>query len=143
MQTLRSSADSSAHKMLNGIRIVIVEDDLDSRELLEELLLDAGASVKAADSAANGFQAYQAFRPQIVISDIGMPGEDGTSLARRIRASEPPDASPTPLIALTAFTQPHERARVMQAGFNLHVSKPFDVDALLDNVLTLTRASEE
>jgi CheY-like chemotaxis protein len=66
-----------------------------------------------------------------------MPGEDGTSLARRIRASEPPGAPPTPLIALTAFTLPHERSRVMEAGFNVHVGKPFDIDALLDNVRAL------
>ncbi len=126
-----------AADFLEGVRVLLVEDDEDSRELLVELLLQAGAVVEAADCAATGFRAFQSFHPHVLISDIGLPDEDGVSLARRIRASEPPGAPPTPLVALTAYTSPRDRARVLEVGFNLHIGKPFDMDALLHSVRSM------
>ena len=126
---------------LEGVKVVVVEDDQDSRELLAELLAEAGAQVQAAESAASGFAAFNAFRPDLLISDIGMPDEDGHSLARRIRASEAPDDGRTPLIALTAFTRAQDRERTKESGFDLHLPKPVEIDTLLDSVRALAPKS--
>jgi CheY-like chemotaxis protein len=135
--TAAEKHDAHAADFLEGVRVLLVEDDEDSRELLVELLLQAGAVVEAADCAAAGFRTFQSFHPQVLISDIGLPDEDGVSLARRIRASETPEAPPTPLVALTAYSSPRDRARALAGGFNLHIGKPFDVEALLHSVRSM------
>lgn len=118
---------------LNGIRILIVDDDRDSRELLAEALTDAGADVSVAESAEHGVAHYLTSGPSIVVSDIAMPGEDGYSLARRIRAHEVDKrTAPTPLIALSAFTRAEDKSRAEQAGFTAHLSKPIVANELVE-----------
>jgi DNA-binding response OmpR family regulator len=134
MTAAEESYVEDTSSLLEGIKILLVEDDEDSRELLIEILQGAGAVVEAAATAASGFSAFQSFHPQVLISDIGLPDEDGMSLARRIRALEAPQGSRTPLIALTAYTAPRERTRVLEAGFNLHIGKPYDLNELLHSV---------
>jgi PAS domain S-box-containing protein len=118
---------------LNGITILIVDDDRDSRELLAEALTDAGADVSVAESAEQGFASYLTTRPSIVVSDIAMPGEDGYSFARRIRAHEVGQSmAPTPLIALSAFTRAEDKLRAEHAGFSAHLSKPIVANELVE-----------
>ncbi len=122
--TRAASPPPPAACRLDGLKVLIVDDDPDSREVLADALADAGAEVEAADSAERGFQRYVSAVPRIVVSDIAMPDEDGYSLARRIRAHQVEHGRDTPLIALSAFTRSQDKARAKQAGFSEYLTKP-------------------
>lgn len=123
---------------LDGVKVLIVDDDRDSREVLMEALMDAGAEVVAAESAPAGLDRYVSAAPGVVVSDIAMPNEDGYSLARRIREFEAgARAAPTALVALSAFTRAEDKVRALEAGFSAHLSKPVvanDLVALIAHV---------
>jgi PAS domain S-box-containing protein len=122
---------------LSGVRILVVDDEEDARDVLRDLLTDAGAMVDTADSAASGFAAVRRLKPDMLISDIGMPGEDGFSLVRRVRGLDADEGGSTPAIALTAYTRDQDRADALEAGFTAHVSKPVNTDALVATVAHL------
>lgn len=126
---------------LSGVRVLVVEDDPDARELVTAILEDAGAVVEAADSAANGFAALRAFRPQLLLSDISMPDEDGYSLIRRVRALDVNEGGSVPSIALTAYTRVEDRAKALRAGFDLHMGKPVRPVDLVAAVRTLATST--
>ncbi len=118
-------------------RILVVDDDRDTREAVAEMLAQAGALVQVADSAAAAFALVAEFQPTLVLSDIAMPGEDGCSLLRKIRALAPDQGGDVPAIALTALAREDDRARAMAAGFHSFVAKPVDMNHLKQVVLTL------
>ena len=126
---------------LHGVRVLIVEDDDDARELLADVLSDAGAEVTRAASAAEAFSAVEAEPPQVMISDVGMPIEDGYSLMRRIRALPPERGGDIPAIALTAYARPDDVRAAAAAGFQLHVVKPVRPDQLLDAIRSFVRSA--
>jgi PAS domain S-box-containing protein len=109
---------------LDGLRVLVVEDDRDARELLGVILEQCGAHVTLTSSAADGMTAFEAKRPDVIVSDIEMPAEDGYGLIRRIRALSPDEGGNTPAAALTAYASPADRMKVLGAGFNIHVAKP-------------------
>lgn len=111
-------------RQLSGLRVLVVEDDVDARELVTAILEDAGAVVAAAESAAEGFAAVTSFRPDLLVSDISMPDEDGYSLIRRVRALAVTEGGEIPSIALTAHTRIEDRTKALRAGFTLHMGKP-------------------
>lgn len=115
---------------LAGLSIVIVDDDRDARELLQEMLIDAGAEVHAAGTAAEGLALVQVHRPDVIVSDIGMPARDGYQLMRDVRALDAAAGGATPAIAVTAFVREGDRTRAMQAGFQAHVAKPIELPEL-------------
>jgi CheY-like chemotaxis protein len=119
------SFSAPAPKALAGHRVLIVEDDVDCRELLEFVLVDAGALVESAASAADGFDTVLRFHPELIVSDIGMPVEDGYSFIRRVRALDLADGGGVPAIALSAFTRTTERERALKEGFSIYIGKPF------------------
>jgi CheY-like chemotaxis protein len=123
--------------LLSGLRILVVEDDADARELVAAILEGAGAIVEAVESAAAGFAAMRSFRPQLLVSDISMPDEDGYSLIRRVRALAVAEGGDIPSIALTAYTRIEDRAKALRAGFNLHMGKPVRPVDLVSAVKTL------
>lgn len=125
---------------LGGLRVLVVEDDPDIRELLASILAQAGAVVASAESAATGFDEVRRFRPQLLVSDIGMPREDGYSFIRRVRALGDDAGGQIPSIALTAFTSDGDRARALRAGFTLHMGKPVEAFELVYAVKTLANA---
>jgi CheY-like chemotaxis protein len=125
---------------LGGLRVLVVEDDPDIRELLASILTQAGAVVESAESAARGFDTFCGFRPQLLVSDIGMPLEDGYSFIRRVRALGADAGGLIPSIALTAFTSDSDRAQAMRAGFTLHMGKPVEAIELVCAVRTLAEA---
>ncbi|MES1172830.1 MAG: ATP-binding protein [Myxococcales bacterium] len=131
----RSMDASGEIALLPGIEVLIVDDDEDSRSLLELALERTGARVQVADSAASAFALLEQRRIDVIISDIGMPDEDGFSLIRRVRAF----ASPSQLkaIALTAYAREEDVTRALEAGFQRHVAKPTDVAALAKLVAEL------
>jgi CheY-like chemotaxis protein len=126
---------------LAGLRILIVEDDPDGRELLAAILEGAGAAVLRASSAREGFELLQRSPVHLLVSDIAMPDEDGYSLMRKIRTLAPALGGAVPAIALTAFTADTDRDRSLAAGFARHLGKPVDAIALLDTALALVRGN--
>jgi CheY-like chemotaxis protein len=119
-----ASSGTRTGRILQGVSILIVEDDDDAREMVSIILVNAGAAVECAASAAEGFQAAYASRPQLLVSDIGMPDEDGYSLMRRIRALQSGEGGDILAIALSAFTRPEDRMLALRAGFTIHIAKP-------------------
>jgi PAS domain S-box-containing protein len=119
---------------LKGTYLLVTDDDDDNRELLRVALEDAGAEVTAVCSAAEAMAAIAARPPDLLLSDIGMPGEDGYSLVRRLRALPPERGGRIPAIALTAHARPLDRAEALMAGFQEHVSKPIDPAELIVSV---------
>ncbi|RYZ38308.1 MAG: response regulator [Myxococcaceae bacterium] len=124
--------------VLQGLHVLVVDDEPDARELLSAVLESRGAVVFTAASAHEGFEKLRLFRPQVVLSDIGMPGEDGYSLLRRLRALPDDQGGQTPAIALTAFARMEDRTRALLAGFQMHVPKPIDPAELVSVLATLT-----
>lgn len=122
---------------LAGLRILVVEDENDTRELLREILSGCGSSVEIAGSVSEGLEAFRRSRPDILISDIGMPDEDGYSFIRRIRALPAEDGGRIPAIALTAFARTEDRTAALRAGFRAHVPKPIDLGELLAVIASL------
>ncbi len=124
---------------LEGLRVLAVDDEPDARELVIAALTQFGADVRTADSAEEAVRALSAWRPHVLLADIGMPVEDGYSLIRRIRARPPDKGGLTPAAALTAYAQPEDRARALAAGFQEHVAKPTTPGELARVVATLAR----
>jgi PAS domain S-box-containing protein len=118
-------------RVLGGARILVVDDEHDAGEWVAELLRAAGAEVRLAASAANGLDAMRSWRPDLLISDIGMPGEDGYALMKRVRALPPEDGRQTPALALTAHARAEDRMRALSVGFQMHAAKPIDPIELL------------
>jgi signal transduction histidine kinase/CheY-like chemotaxis protein len=121
---------------LTGIAVLVVEDNDDSRRLLQTILSRSGAVVQVAESAATALRILAGEWPDVVISDIEMPGEDGYSLIRKIRLQEPPSRH-VPAIALTAYTRSVDRVRALAAGFQTHMSKPVEPAELVAAVKSL------
>jgi CheY-like chemotaxis protein len=121
---------------LRGLRVLVVDDDRDGLDLVSAILVGNGAEVRTCPSASEGFEALRAWRPDVVISDIEMPGEDGYALIRRIRALET-EAARTPAVALTAYGRMEDRLRTLSAGYSMHVPKPVDPAELTTVVASL------
>jgi PAS domain S-box-containing protein len=117
--------------VLAGLRVLLVEDDGDTRELLGQLLRDAGLAVRAVSSAGEALESLASDPPDVIVSDISMPGEDGYTFMQRVRALEGQLGAVVPAIALTAFARDEDRSRAIRAGFQAHLAKPVDSAALL------------
>ena len=111
---------------LAGLRVLVVDDEVDARELLASVLGQCDVAVELAGSAAEAMAALLVIRPDLIISDIAMPVEDGYSFIKRIRQLAPDDGGATPAIALTSHARLEDRTRALTAGFTNHVVKPFD-----------------
>jgi len=122
---------------LEGLRILVVEDEEDARELLGILLGMCGIEVHPVGSAREAMAALEKFQPDLIISDIGLPEQDGYALIRSIRSSASKERAAIPAIALTAFARNEDRAQALLAGFNLHMTKPVEPAALLGAVADL------
>jgi PAS domain S-box-containing protein len=122
---------------LKGVRVLVVDDEADSRALVKRLLEDCEASVVAVASAAEAMEVAQRVRPDVLVSDIGMPGEDGYSLIQRVRALGPDNGGSVPALALTAYARAEDRVRAVRAGFQTHVVKPVEPAELITMVASL------
>lgn len=129
--SVRAPGDAPPPTPITGLRVLLVEDDPDARDLLASILSDAGAEVESVASVAAALQAFPRFRPQLLVSDIGLPEEDGYSLIRRVRALTPGQGGALPSVALTAYTRPEDRSKALAAGFTTHIGKPVDPADLL------------
>jgi len=124
-------------RRLDGLKILVVEDDDDSREFLAEALEQRGATIAAANGVAAALAKFEPFRPDIVVSDIAMPDADGYDLIRQIRSFPRESGGLTPALALTAHTRAEVRERAKAAGFQQLEPKPVDLDRLSRVVLEL------
>src|SRR5438132_581737 len=129
-------APSSA---LDGARVLIVDDEGDTREVLSVLLSGAGAEVRTSASAADALVVLTRWPPDVLLADIAMPGEDGYALLSKLRALTPRQGGEIPALALTAYAHPHDRERALAAGFHDYVVKPFEPPALVAAIAKLAR----
>ncbi len=123
--------------VLNGVHVMVVDDDLESRELLTAILKHCEARVTQSADARDAFQAVQADTPDVLLCDIAMPEEDGISFIRRLRELSSATVAGVPAIAVTASASLQERAIALESGFQEHISKPFDYDELVSTVARL------
>lgn len=133
-----SGATELTVRDLAGITVLVVDDDRDARELIARILTDCHARVRIAASAREAFEALQAARPDVLISDLGMPEVDGFELIGWVRALPREAGGQLPAIALTAFARSEDRLRALEAGFSSHISKPVEPSELIATVASVT-----
>jgi CheY-like chemotaxis protein len=124
-------------RSIKGVRVLVVEDDDDTREAYATMLADLGAVARAESSAADAMAALEEFRPQVILCDVAMPGEDGLSFIRKVRRLGPAHCGQVPAAAITALANEEDRQRAAQSGFQMHVAKPIDAARLAEVVSQL------
>jgi signal transduction histidine kinase/CheY-like chemotaxis protein len=136
--TAGGAGSLDAHPSLEGLRILVVDDEADARDMLRAVLELCGAEVTTAESAEAALEIIGRSRPDVLISDIGMPLEDGYSFIAKVRATEAGQDERIPAIALTAYARVEDRVRALNAGFQVHVPKPIEPVELVAVVASLT-----
>jgi signal transduction histidine kinase/ActR/RegA family two-component response regulator len=116
---------------LDGLSVLVVDDEPDSNDVVQTLLGSCGAAVRVAASARQALDILDRWRPDLVVSDIGMPGEDGYALIHQIRQRPPDRGGEIPAVALTAYARVEDRVKILTAGFQMHVTKPVDPTELV------------
>jgi CheY-like chemotaxis protein len=122
---------------LNGVSILVVEDDPDARELMHAVFEQRGAQVRSADGVARAFELLADGLPDIIVSDIAMPEEDGVAFLRRLREMPAPLGGRIPAVAVSAFTANSDRTRALEAGFDRYLIKPVDFEQLCLTIQSL------
>ena len=138
MPALETPSDADLMPSMRGLRVLIVDDERDARELISFVLERAEIEVRVAASAAEAMTALETFTPHVIVSDIGMPNEDGYTLIRRIRTLTAADKRNIPAIALTAYAHNENRTRALVEGFNAYLTKPVEPHALVRTVVELS-----
>jgi signal transduction histidine kinase/DNA-binding response OmpR family regulator len=136
-----SKPNEIANHELNGIRVLIVDDDVDTCDMLTYVLTHWGAETKSSASVSEALARVTEWHPNILLTDINMPGEDGYELINRLRALPSENGANIPAIALTAMVRPEDSEQVLSAGFHLHLAKPIDIDELHNAISQLTEKS--
>ncbi len=136
----RSSAgDTTSSSLLEGLRVLVVDDDPDVRDLVAMVLQQSGAEVQSSLTAREALEILDQWNPDVLVSDIGMPGEDGYDLIRKVRAREAEHGGLIPALALTGYARPEEAARARAAGYEMHVPKPVAPSELVASVASLAK----
>jgi signal transduction histidine kinase/ActR/RegA family two-component response regulator len=130
---------SETGEMLKGISVLLVEDNEDSRDMLKIMFEQHGIKTTAVDSAAAALSAIEKIQPDILVSDVGLPGEDGYSLIRKVRLLSPEKGGAVPAVALTGYASLQDRTDALNSGYQEHLSKPVDIDKLIELVKSLVK----
>ena len=139
-----TAPDTDEPVALNGLRVLVVDDQKDAREAMSTVLESVGARVHSARSAAEGLAALVRDPPDVVLCDLAMPGEDGFSVIRKVRALDPRQGGRVPMVALTAYAESDNVRRCLDAGFDAHLAKPVDIADLTRLITELAgRRTEE
>ncbi|MBV9210591.1 MAG: response regulator, partial [Acidobacteria bacterium] len=123
---------------LDDLKILVVDDESDTREMLKAGLGRCGAQVWSVGSVSEALDAIEASQPDVLVSDIGMPGEDGYDLIRKVRAL-PAETGKLPAIALTAYARTEDRLHALRAGYHMHVPKPVELAELIAVISSLVQ----
>jgi signal transduction histidine kinase/CheY-like chemotaxis protein len=126
---------------LEGIRVLVVDDEPDASEMVQAILASSGAEVRVAASARQALDILDRWRPRLILSDIGMPEEDGFAFIAHLRGRSPERGGATPAVALTAYAHLEDRVKILTAGFQMHLTKPFDPTELLAVVASVARGA--
>jgi CheY-like chemotaxis protein len=132
-----AAAPRSVARSIAEVRVLLIEDDDDTRDVFATMLGEMGADVRAAASTAAGLAAVEEFRPQVILCDIAMPGEDGYAFIRRLRSLGQDRGGQTPVGAFTALAGEENRMHALSAGFQMHLAKPIDAARLAAAIGTL------
>ncbi|HEX7177481.1 MAG TPA: ATP-binding protein [Pyrinomonadaceae bacterium] len=142
-ETGRLATGEARRAVLSGLRVLVVDDDEDTLALLATLLRRAGAEVATAADTRGALESFKAARPDVLLSDIGMPGEDGYDLMREVREFERVSGGPaTRAVALTAYVAPSDRDRALAAGFQRHLPKPVHPSELVEAIAGLSEPAQ-
>ncbi|MDQ2974852.1 MAG: ATP-binding protein [Acidobacteriota bacterium] len=133
----RDKSKFSSVPSLNDVRVLLVDDNLDTLQILGVMLTDSKATVQTAASVSEALEMLEWFEPDVLVSDLAMPGEDGYSLISRIRALETKSGKEIPAVALTSHVRVEDRARALSAGFNMFVPKPVELTELVTTIANL------
>jgi signal transduction histidine kinase/ActR/RegA family two-component response regulator len=139
--TVGLGAATRASESLRSVRVLAVDDNSDTRDLVETVLTRCGAEVRSSASAAEALAVLREWKPDVLLSDIGMPHEDGYELIRRVRALDASDGGRVPAAALTAYARHEDRQLTLDAGFQMHMVKPVNPAELIAAVASLARQS--
>jgi len=129
--------ETKISQSLKGVRVLVVDDEIDMRDLLKTVLSKQGARVTTAASAAAALSLLSRVKPHVLISDVGMPGTDGYALMRRVRALPVERGGNIPAVALTAYAREQDRKRAIDAGYQIHLTKPIEITQLSASVAHL------
>jgi len=140
---LRNEVPTLSPAILNGLRVLVVDDEADARELLTTLLGQYGAEVIAVATASEALETLQRLKPNVLVSDIAMPGEDGYALIRKVRLLDAEQGGQIPAVALTAYARAEDRINALRAGFQLHIAKPVNPEELAAVVANLAGRAEK
>jgi CheY-like chemotaxis protein len=127
---------------LTDLQVLLVDDDADTLQVLSVMIEDAGAKVVTATSATQALEVLQWHRPNVLVSDLAMPGEDGYSLIEQIRSLETKEKGQLPAVALTSYVRVEDRARALSAGFNMFVPKPVEPTELINAIANLADTAQ-
>ncbi|HVZ85403.1 MAG TPA: chemotaxis protein CheB [Polyangia bacterium] len=133
----KDPAEVRDHRQMKDLPVLVVDDDLATREAVADMLKGMGARVSVAGSAAEGLSAVRLLRPKVLVCDIAMPGEDGYTFIRKVRALDRETGGETPALALTAMAAEDDLQRSLEAGFQVHLTKPVDLTRLSEAVIQL------
>src|SRR6267154_2511399 len=121
-------------RILDGVKILVVDDDPDTRDLVTTILTRCGSEVRASESAADALLTFQEWQPDLLVSDIGMPQIDGYGLIRKLRKLKSKRARQIPALALTAYATDEDRTLALSAGFQMHLPKPIEPESLVSSI---------
>ena len=142
-QARESSAPEPLSGSLRGLKVLVVDDEADARDLLHTVLSDAGATVETADSARAALAVLARFRPHVLVSDIGMPEVDGYQFMQRLQELWAEQGGAVPSIALTAYTRQEDKSKALAMGFTAHIGKPVDPGDLLAIIAKLAEPAQQ
>ncbi|HEY8187463.1 MAG TPA: ATP-binding protein [Pyrinomonadaceae bacterium] len=135
--TQSSEPEHAGVAELQGLRVLIVDDEADARQIIGTMIARTGAEVKTCESAREALQTLEEWRPDVLMSDIGMPGEDGYSLINKVRSLPSERGGHTPAAAFTAYAREEDRNRALAAGYQMHVAKPVSSSQLVAMIAQL------
>ena len=141
--TIEANVPLDSLPELDGLRVLVVDDEADARELLTTILRQYKVEVAAVASAGEALEVLQRLKPNVLVSDIGMPGEDGYALIRKVRALDIEQGGQIPAVALTAYARAEDRIRALAAGFQLHIPKPVNPEELAAVVANLAQRTRK
>ena len=138
-ESSREEQTHGSYPKLQGLSVLIVDDEEDTRKMLRMVFEQCGAEVRTAASAREALKVIEQWMPGVMVCDIGMPGEDGYSLIRKVRAAEAGRDEQTPALALTGYARSEDRVQALSAGYQMHMAKPIDPLELTAAVATLSK----